>query len=151
MSNRFLHKGVSRYHNTALIPILNIKHDDRPNTYLNTIAAVIPQMKGLSELKIVIRTVNLKSWINDKRRLFASLGSIETMKAAEGSTTRLDIVEMRWTNYLGDNVDNECTISETREGWKLDRGAPYQRAKFWPWVEVLEDEEGELKPIDHVN
>ena len=108
-------------------------------------------MKGLLELKILIRTVNLKSWINDERRLFASLGSIETMKAAEGSTTSLDIVEMKWSNYLGAHVDNECTILETRAGWKIDRDAPYQRAKCWAWVQVLEDEEREFKPIDHVS
>lgn len=151
MNNRFLHKGVARYHNTTLVPILNIKHDDRPKTYLNTVAAVVSQMKGLIDLKIIIRTVNLKSWTSDEHGLFANLGSIETMQVAAGSTTRLDIVETKWTNYLGVYVDNECTISEARASWKVDRDAPYQREECRPWVEVWEDEEGGLKPVDHVS
>jgi hypothetical protein len=101
-------------------------------------------MKSLLDLKIVIRTVNLKSWTSDEHRLFANLGSIETMQVAEGSTIRLDIIEMRWKNYLGMYVDNDCTISEARASWKVDRDAPFQVEKCWPWVQVWEDEEGEF-------
>jgi hypothetical protein len=122
MKTRFLHKGIARYHNTALIPILN---SNKLDTYLKTVDEVVSQMKGLLELRIVIRTIDLEEWTNHKYRLFMSLRNIESMQVTERFITRLDIVQMRWKDHLGAQVDNEGTILEVRAGWKIDNNVPY--------------------------